>query len=96
MSVRQGGFGAWQAAGLAVKSAAEYDTTALDAITDEVEAIATNTKRIVTYLRWGARPARLPKLSCAVSADALSQGDGVGSSLTISDQLVPALPSCGG
>ena len=62
----QGGFGAWQAAGLPVKAAIDYETSALEALTDEAEMLATNVKRAVKYLTYG------PSMMCAAVHDALS------------------------
>ena len=54
MCALQGGFASWQAAGLPVKSALDYDTSPLDALTDEAEVFAANVQRAITYLRCGA------------------------------------------
>lgn len=47
----QGGFSAWASAGLPIKTIAEYGTSALDALTDEAEILATRTRSAVGYLR---------------------------------------------
>ncbi|KAK9806668.1 hypothetical protein WJX73_005984 [Symbiochloris irregularis] len=48
--VLQGGFRAWQAAGLPVKSVVDYEWSFSDAISDEAENIVRNTKAVAAYL----------------------------------------------